>query len=169
MSIDVAFPSIIYAHLGNTARVVQEIARHLRGVPMRLTVELQVKAREKYGVCVNEACDRCGKLLAEVRWTRRDQPETYCSKMCRDNKPVGPANCLHCKLPLPSDHSPLSRYCDRTCRQDAYMLRKAGQDFSKNPISRQLDRDLQGFLISRTAVKHGEAGNARDAVKTGAN
>jgi hypothetical protein len=136
---------------------------------VKLTAELQAKLFAVYGVCANEACDKCRKVLAEVRWTRKDQPETYCSQMCRDNKPVVSANCLHCKLPLPKDHSPLSRYCDRTCRQNAYMLRKAGQDFAKNPISRQLDPDLQGFLMNRTADKHGEAGNPDYAVKTGAN
>jgi hypothetical protein len=49
------------------------------------------------------------------------------------------------------------------------MLRKAGQDFSKNTISRQLGRDLQGFLMNGTAGMHGEAGNTRYAAKTGAN
>jgi hypothetical protein len=49
------------------------------------------------------------------------------------------------------------------------MLRKADQDFSKNPITRQLDHNLQGFLMNGTADKHDEAGNARYAVKAGAN
>ena len=136
---------------------------------MKLTAELQAKVFAVYGVCANEACDKCSRVLGEVRWTRKDEPETYCSQTCRDNKPVASGTCLHCMLPLPKDHSPLSRYCDRTCRQNAYMLRKAGQDFSKNPINRQSDDDLQGFSMNRTAGKHGEAGNAHYAVKTGAN
>jgi hypothetical protein len=49
------------------------------------------------------------------------------------------------------------------------MLRKAGQDFPKNPISRQSDPELQGFLTDGAAGKHDEAGNTHYAVKTGGN
>jgi hypothetical protein len=49
------------------------------------------------------------------------------------------------------------------------MLRKAGQDFSKNQISRQSDPELQGFLTDGAAGKHPEDGNTHYAAKTGAN
>jgi phage FluMu protein Com len=44
---------------------------------MKLTAEQQARALAVHGVCANEACDKCGKVLAEVRYTRKDTPETY--------------------------------------------------------------------------------------------
>ena len=95
---------------------------------MRLTAEQQARVFAEYGVCVNEACDRCGKFLAEVRWIRKDKQETYCSQLCRDNgvsKSVNDGKCGYCGLKLPSDHRRDAQYCDRTCRQYAYLARKA--------------------------------------------
>jgi len=51
---------------------------------MRLTAEQQKVLLTKYGVYGNEACDRRHKILDEVRWTRKDMSETYCSRTCRD-------------------------------------------------------------------------------------
>ncbi len=98
---------------------------------MMLTAEQQASVFEAHGVCVNEACDKCGKVLAEVRWTRKDMPEACCSRLCRDNKaskPVTEGKCRHCGLKLPSGQRKRARYCDRTCRQNAYLARKSGQD-----------------------------------------
>jgi hypothetical protein len=47
---------------------------------MRLTAEQQKVLLAKYSICVNEACDRRHKILPEVRWTRKDMPETYRSR-----------------------------------------------------------------------------------------
>jgi len=95
---------------------------------MRLTAKQKAKIFAEHGVCVNEACDRCGRVLAEVRWTRKDRPETYCSQQCRENRMLKPVNnegkCRHCGLKLPSDRGNRTRYCDRTCRQYAYLARK---------------------------------------------
>ena len=97
------------------------------GANLRLTAEQQARTFASFGCCVNEACDRCGEVLAEVRWTRKDRPETYCSQLCRDNglpKLVNDGKCRYCGLTLPSDRRRGAQYCDRTCRQYAYLARK---------------------------------------------
>jgi hypothetical protein len=94
---------------------------------MRLTVELQVKALEKYRVCVNEACDRCGKALAEVRWTRIDMPETYCSRLCRDGVKRVNGRCDGCGVDLAGMRRG-ARWCSDTCR-----MRRRFKDLANNP------------------------------------
>ncbi len=53
---------------------------------MKLTSEQQLRISELHGVCVNEACDKCGKVLAEVRFTVKDQSGEWCSRLCRDGQ-----------------------------------------------------------------------------------
>jgi len=53
---------------------------------MRLTPAQQEKIKRERGICVNEACDKCGRLLGSVRWTRKDQPGEWCSRECRDGQ-----------------------------------------------------------------------------------
>jgi hypothetical protein len=50
---------------------------------MRLTPEQQADIRAR-GICANEACDTCGKILGAVRWTIRAQSGEWCSRECRD-------------------------------------------------------------------------------------
>jgi hypothetical protein len=50
---------------------------------MELTVEQRAKIRER-GIRVNDACDKCGRLLGAVRWTIRGQAGEWCSPSCRD-------------------------------------------------------------------------------------
>src|SRR5215469_5820355 len=51
---------------------------------MRLTSQQQDALRRERGIFANEACDRCGKLLGSVRYTRRGEPGEWCSELCRD-------------------------------------------------------------------------------------
>ena len=51
---------------------------------MHLTVEQSRKALAEHGCYVTEACDKCGKLLGCVRYTRRGEPGEWCSDLCRD-------------------------------------------------------------------------------------
>jgi hypothetical protein len=55
---------------------------------MRLNLVQQAKVREQYGICVNEACNSCGKVLAEIRYTRRGESGEWCSEICRDGAKV---------------------------------------------------------------------------------
>jgi hypothetical protein len=38
----------------------------------------------KHGVYVTEACDKCGKILGHVRFTRYGESGEWCSRECRD-------------------------------------------------------------------------------------
>jgi len=67
---------------------------------LKLHPEQRADVFGAYGVCVNEACDRCTETAgAKFGWTRKDRPETYCSLQCRGNKvsmPVIEGRCDHC-------------------------------------------------------------------------
>lgn len=94
---------------------------------MRLTAEQQARLFAEYGVCADEACDRCGKVLAEVRWTRKDGPETYCSKLCRDGVKRVWGECDGCGVDLAGMRRG-ARWCSDTCRK-----RKKVRELAKNP------------------------------------
>jgi hypothetical protein len=51
---------------------------------MKLTTEQQRELRERHGICADEACDSCRKVLGEVRFTRIGEPGEWCSRQCRD-------------------------------------------------------------------------------------
>jgi len=82
---------------------------------MKLTAEQRAKVLTERGVCANEACDKCGRVLAEVRWTRRDLPETYCSQQCRDGVQPAKGRCNGCGVELTGKRRG-ARWCSDTCR-----------------------------------------------------
>ena len=82
---------------------------------MQLT---EVQSRElllTHGVYVTGACDRCGKILGAVRYTRRDEPGEWCSELCRDGFERKGGMCLHCGVSLKGKRKG-AFYCGRTCR-----------------------------------------------------
>src|ERR1700756_4377957 len=79
---------------------------------MKLTSEQQLRIRELHGVCVNEVCDKYGKVLAEVRFTIKDQPGEWCSRLCRDGIATNRSKCQHCNSVLPIGLRRGARYCD---------------------------------------------------------
>ena len=50
---------------------------------MLLTVQQSYELLAKHGVFVCEICDRCGRALGHVRFTRKDDAEAWCSRACR--------------------------------------------------------------------------------------
>src|SRR5712672_3610967 len=82
---------------------------------MRLSAEQQVRLLAEHGACANEACDKCGKVLAEIRWTRKDMPETYCSRFCRDGVEWVKGRCDGCGVDLAGKRRG-ARWCSDTCR-----------------------------------------------------
>lgn len=50
---------------------------------MQLTRNQQADLRER-GIFASEICDKCGKILGAVRYTRRGEPGEWCSHECRD-------------------------------------------------------------------------------------
>jgi hypothetical protein len=53
---------------------------------MKLKKTQSEQLLREHGIWVTEACDRCGKLLGAIRWTRRGEPGEWCSKLCRDGE-----------------------------------------------------------------------------------
>jgi hypothetical protein len=51
---------------------------------MKLTREQSQKLVKERGIWITNACDKCGRLLGAVRWTRRGEPGEWCSAECRD-------------------------------------------------------------------------------------
>jgi hypothetical protein len=94
---------------------------------MRLSAEQQAKVFAKHGVCANEACDRCTKVLSEVRYTRKDMPETYCSRLCRDGVERLKGRCDGCRVDLAGKRRG-ARWCSDTCR-----MRSRVKDSANNP------------------------------------
>ncbi len=46
---------------------------------MRLSEEQSREVSQKHGVYVSEACDKCGKILGPVRFTRSGQSGEWCN------------------------------------------------------------------------------------------
>jgi hypothetical protein len=119
---------------------------------MRLTAEQQARVFATHGVCANQACDKCGKVLAEIRWTRRDMPETYCSRLCRDGIQRLNGQCAGCSVDL-SGKRRGARWCSDTCR-----MRNRVKDSANNPKTRIQNIELTeteidlGYHPTRTAL-----------------
>jgi hypothetical protein len=119
---------------------------------MRLTAEQQAAVFAAYDIWVNEACDRCTRLLAEVRWTRKDQEETYCSQLCRDGVARLKGRCEGCGVDLAGKRRG-ARWCSDTCR-----MRNRVKDSANNPKTFTQNKGLTGTEIApgcgptRTAV-----------------
>jgi hypothetical protein len=50
---------------------------------MQLTIERAYELVTSHGVFARDYCDRCGRLLVAVRFTRRDEVGEWCSRECR--------------------------------------------------------------------------------------
>jgi hypothetical protein len=108
---------------------------------MRLTAEQQKALLAKYGICVNEACDRCHKILDEVRWTRKHMPETYCSQVCRDGVERAKGRCDGCGVDLAGKRRG-ARWCSDSCR-----MRSRVKDSANNPKTTIQNIGLTGTEI----------------------
>jgi hypothetical protein len=109
---------------------------------MRITAEQQKILLAKCGICVNESCDRCHKILAHVRWTRKDMPETYCSRLCRDGVERAKGRCDGCGVDLAGKRRG-ARWCSDSCR-----MRSRVKDSANNPKATIQNIGLTGTEIS---------------------
>jgi hypothetical protein len=50
---------------------------------MRLTTAQSYEALERFGCYLTEACDKCGRMLGPVRYTRKGEVGVWCSRECR--------------------------------------------------------------------------------------
>lgn len=84
---------------------------------MRLIREQGKRLLRERGIWITEACDRCGKLLGSIRWTRKGELGEWCSAECRDGiampetvSSVQAKRCLECGVPLHGKRSD-SKFC----------------------------------------------------------
>ena len=82
---------------------------------MRLTDEQARQLLHTHGVYVTEVCDRCGKILGDLRFTRQDDAGAWCSRACRDGVDHNPSVCRGCGTSLVGKRRG-AIFCDRTCR-----------------------------------------------------
>jgi hypothetical protein len=82
---------------------------------MRLTDEQARQLLHTHGVYVTEVCDRCGKILGSVRFTRQGDAGAWCSRACRDGVDHSPTACRGRGTSLAGKRRG-AIYCDRTCR-----------------------------------------------------
>src|SRR5215475_14142075 len=50
---------------------------------MKITASQSRELLERFGCYVTEACDKCGRVLGPVRYTRKDEAGEWCSRECR--------------------------------------------------------------------------------------
>jgi len=50
---------------------------------MKLTTGQSRELLERFGCYVTEACDKCGRFLGAVRYTRKEEFGEWCSRECR--------------------------------------------------------------------------------------
>jgi hypothetical protein len=55
---------------------------------MRLTEAQRRELLTNHAAYATESCDRCGKILGHVRFTRYGEPGEWCSLLCRDGEAI---------------------------------------------------------------------------------
>src|SRR6266850_3398665 len=83
---------------------------------MLLSVELRMQLQRDHGLYVTECCDRCGKLLGAVRFTRRDDSGVWCSRQCRDGVAHRSDSCRACGTRLGGKRRG-ALFCSDRCRK----------------------------------------------------
>jgi hypothetical protein len=111
---------------------------------MRVTADQQTRLLPGHGVFANEACDKCGDVLAEVRYTRKDMPETYCSRLCRDGVERLKGRCDGCGVD-PAGKRRGAHWCSHTCR-----MRNRVRNSANKPKS-----SIQNIGVTRTEIRLG--------------
>jgi len=88
---------------------------------MKLTTKRAYELLAEYGCYVTEICDKCGRLLGAIRFSRCGESGVWCSRVCRDGAEARePGRCKHCKAKLPEGKRRGALYCDDACKQAAH-------------------------------------------------
>jgi hypothetical protein len=84
---------------------------------MNLTVAQTQKVFREYGCWLTSACNKCGKVLAAVRYTLKGQPGEWCSHLCRDGVDSKASGlCQSCRGSLNGKRKG-TRFCSDACRK----------------------------------------------------
>jgi hypothetical protein len=111
---------------------------------MRLTEEQSRALLAKHGAYVTEVCDKCGKILGPIRFTRCGQTGEWCSKRCRDGFERKPGTCLGCGVPLNGKRKG-AVFCSDVCRKRWRV--EVGHIIEETPIEKSALMDA--ILASR--------------------
>ena len=87
---------------------------------MRLTESQSRELLAKYRAYVTEVCDKCGKILGPIRFTRCGQAGAWCSKSCRDGFERKPGTCLGCGVPFNGKRKG-ALFCSDVCRKRCHI------------------------------------------------
>jgi hypothetical protein len=83
---------------------------------MKLTAAQAYELLEKHGSYITEICDRCGKGIGPIRFTRKDDPGVWCSRECRDGAGKHPPGTCHgCGASLAGLRRG-TKFCSDVCR-----------------------------------------------------
>jgi hypothetical protein len=82
---------------------------------MQVTKAQSRELVQTHSVYVAEVCERCGQILGHVRYTRRNQPGEWCSKICRDGVDLMVGVYQGCGVRLNGKRSH-AKFCSDTCR-----------------------------------------------------
>ena len=101
-----------------------------------LRAELRRRLLAARGIYVTEACDRCGQLLGELRYTRRGESGEWCSRECRDGvkQAVEHATLVQRKYATHAE-----RVAARREKKAAHMRRARHQKTASQPTMNQQD------------------------------
>jgi hypothetical protein len=100
---------------------------------MKLTETQSRELLQKHGVYVTEACDKCGKILGHVRFSRFGEQGEWCSRLCRDGTE---------KIAVPKSGTPrkyktvVERHKANARYQRNYRQRQTVGDVRKTPSHR---------------------------------
>ena len=87
---------------------------------MLLTVQQSYALLAKFGCYIKELCDKCGRGIGPVCYTRMGETGVWCSRQCRDGVEARePRTCKHCKARLPENKRRGAAFCDDACRKAA--------------------------------------------------
>jgi hypothetical protein len=121
---------------------VPEISKHACKwvCRMKLSQEQSKRLLQERGIWITEACDKCGRLLGSVRWTRRGEPGEWCSAACRDEVSHGERKadsktCRECGVALTGKRAD-SEFCD-----EAHSKRYRRREQSKTAHNREIIPD----------------------------
>lgn len=117
---------------------------------MQVSAELQRLLKER-GVYVTEECDRCGRILGPVRYTRRSDAGVYCCRQCRDGANAhAPGTCWTCGASLAGlRHG--TKFCSDVCRVRENRKSQTAQNWRNEPLKTE---DLQTRMKALAVVPH---------------
>ncbi len=117
---------------------------------MLLTIRQAYELLAKHGMFAREICDKCGRVLGAVRFTRRGDANVWCNRECRDGAEANaPGTCKHCNATLLSGKRKGSRFCDDACKQAAHRSKPSRQASGTGGLSVTNTSIYAGFSLKK--------------------